>query len=112
MIGQVLGEVLLGDAADITAREFDDRRAWTQIEEHRGGTELQIQVEEHDGPAVGGEGRRDVGRERGRANTALAMRERDDDAELAWRRCHLGYDTCLPQDRLDLRGEDRQVDRL
>ena len=112
MVGEVLGEVLFGDARDVAACVVDDRRPRTKIEEHRGVTELQVEIEKHDGLSLGGEGGGDVGRERRRADAALTVNERDDHRELARRRDHLRHAPRLSQDRLDLRRQDRQVDRL
>jgi len=40
VVGEVVGEVILGHTGDVAAREFDDRRARTQVEEHRRVSEL------------------------------------------------------------------------
>src|ERR1700682_1695756 len=104
VIRQELLEVVLRRTPHVSAREFNDRRAGAQVEEHRDVAELKVQVDQYTALAVRGESGRDVGRQRGRSNAALAVRERDDHAELAGCRDRLGGHRTprLSQDRLDL----------
>src|SRR5207249_7819385 len=48
VVSEVQREILLGDTGDVSARVVNDRRARTEIEEHRSVPELQIQIKEQD----------------------------------------------------------------
>ena len=77
MIGQELGEQIVGDARGAQTREVRDRIARLEVEEHCCIAELEVQVDEQRRRALAVTSSRDIHRERRCTDAALAVNEDD-----------------------------------